>query len=101
MIARLVESHYFRNLDAPTDEQIRFWFRELRTAELLTKLAKRYSATTLTTTAARPLLAHATAGDLPALEAALHNEEQREKDADRAYWLPLKTQLEQLRHARQ
>jgi hypothetical protein len=35
MIRRLVEAHFFQNETKPTSEQIRFWFQELRTPELL------------------------------------------------------------------
>ena len=33
MIRRLVEVNYFANREAPTNNQIRFWFRELRTPQ--------------------------------------------------------------------
>jgi hypothetical protein len=47
---------------------------------------------------ARPLLAHALDGPRAALEAGLQAEQDAEREADRAYWLPLKRELELLRH---
>lgn len=38
MVRRLVEVNYFANREHPTREQIRFWFLELRTPELLIEL---------------------------------------------------------------
>ena len=45
------------------------------------------------------LLAHALAGKLPELERALSAEESAERKQDREYWLPLRRELEKLRHA--
>src|SRR6266581_6701432 len=39
MLRRLVEVNYFANRETPTREQVRFWFLELRTPELLIELA--------------------------------------------------------------
>jgi hypothetical protein len=50
--------------------------------------------------AKRPLLGQAAAGDLEKLERALAEEELAERQRDRQYWLPLRAELEQLRHAR-
>lgn len=46
----------------------------------------------------RPLLESALARDEATLRAALHLEEEREREADRLYWEPLKRELERLRH---
>jgi hypothetical protein len=48
----------------------------------------------------RPLLSLAITEDLAALEKALDAEEDREREQDRNYWLPLKQELERLRHGR-
>jgi hypothetical protein len=45
----------------------------------------------------RSLLSLAASGDETGLEAALELEEQQEREADRAYWTPLKAELEGLR----
>ena len=48
----------------------------------------------------RPLLSIAAAGDEAGLNTALDAEERREREADRVYWIPLKAELEALRHRR-
>jgi hypothetical protein len=98
MIRRLVEAHHAAHRGAPTAEQVRFWFREGRSVPLLVELATLYPGTQHQEAAQRPLLALACPGKEDELEAALHAEEERERQADRLYWLPLKTELEQLRH---
>ncbi len=47
----------------------------------------------------RPLLAHAISRDLPGLRAALDAEARTEQEKDRAYWAPLKREIEVFRHA--
>ena len=47
----------------------------------------------------RPLLLLARSGQLDLLREALSAEEQTERQHDRAYWQPLKAELEQLRHS--
>ena len=99
MIRRLVEVNYFENREAPTKAQIRFWFLELRTPQLLVELASqnRMSPKLL---ARRPLLKNVQAHNENRLAELLIDEEERERKADRIYWLPLKKELESLRHAR-
>ena len=48
---------------------------------------------------ARPLLTHVIAGDIAALQPALDAEIRAEQDKDRAYWEPLKRELESIRMA--
>lgn len=100
MIRRLVEAHYFENQTQPKPAQIRFWFQELRTPELLVELARRYPTAGRRFTRQRPLLIHAQSGKTDPLEQALLAEESAERQQDREYWLPLKKELEKLRHAR-
>ena len=45
------------------------------------------------------MLAYAASGQMGDLERALLNEESAERDRDRRYWQPLRTELEKLRHA--
>ena len=49
--------------------------------------------------ATRPLLTHAAAGNAVALEQALDEEEAAERQRDKEYWLPLRRELEKIRHA--
>jgi hypothetical protein len=100
MIRRLVEAHYFQNQSQPQLPQIRFWFQELRTPELLVELARRYPAICRRLARQRPLLAHAEDGAADALERALLAEETAERQRDKEYWLPLRQELEKMRHAK-
>ena len=99
MVRRLVEVNYFANREKPTREQIRFWLLELRTPELLIELGQQRRLP-VPLIRKRPLLAFVKAGNQSALAKALWEEEQREREADRQYWAPLKAELEKLRHAR-
>lgn len=99
MIARLVEANYFSNRGHPNDQQVRFWLRELRTPTLLMELARTRTQEAETQRPHRPLLDHAIAQDEPALMKALRDEQEREAEADRLYWAPLRSELERLRRA--
>ena len=100
MIRRLVEAHYFQHRAKPNPAQIRFWLQELRTPEILLELAGRCAPISRRLVSARPLLAHAVFGETKKLGQALLAEESAEREQDRQYWLPLKAELEKLRHAR-
>jgi hypothetical protein len=100
MIRRLMEAHYFENQGRPKPAQIRFWFQELRTPELLFELARRHPAICRRLARQRPLLAHAVVGETGLLEQALLAEESSERQRDKEYWLPLRRELEKLRHAK-
>jgi hypothetical protein len=99
MIRRLVEAHYFQNHVRPNPRQIRFWLVELRTPQLLVEVAQRHIRLCRRLLSTRPLLAQAALGGLEELERALMAEESAERDRDRRYWLPLRAELEKLRHA--
>ena len=101
MLRRLVEAHYFQYRDHPTPPQTRFWMHELRTPELLMEVARLHRSACERAVQRRPLLQHAILGDPVALEAALHQEELREREADRRYWQPLRSELERLRRRRE
>lgn len=98
MIRRLVEAHYFQHSTRPNSAQIRFWLEELRTPKLLVEIAQSYAALGRKLTAKRPLLALATSGEAKKLEEALRAEEFAEREQDRRYWLPLRAELERMRH---
>ena len=100
MIRRLVEAHYFQNSAAPNPAQIRFWLRELRTSQLLAEVAQRHTLLCRRLISTSPLLTQAALGKLDELERALLAEESAEREIDRRYWLPLRAELEQLRHGR-
>lgn len=100
MLQRLLEAHYLRHRRHATLERQRFWLRELRTAELLREAAQRWPGLTEQIAEQRPLLLLAQSGQADALRQALAAEEQAERERDRAYWQPLRAELEQLRHSR-
>ena len=100
MIRRLVEAHHAQNSGNPNSEQISFWFRECRTPLLLIVLASKYTEAAIRSLQARPLLEYALKGDEGSLIEQLEIEEKREREADRAYWIPLRRELEELRHQR-
>jgi hypothetical protein len=97
MIARLMEASYFRDRDNPSPAQPGFWLREMRTPDVLIDLAGQFPELTVQLTADRSLLRQARAGQADALRDALKTEEEAERAADRAYWLPLRQELEHLR----
>jgi hypothetical protein len=100
MVRRLIEVNYFENRENPTREQIRFWFLELRTSDLLIELAQSQGRIPAHLRRMRPLLGLALTHSNSSLADALLAEEQREREADRQYWVPLKKDLESLRHSR-
>jgi hypothetical protein len=100
MLRRLIEANYTAHRDAPTPQHVDFWLRESRTATMLVALVREYPNVATALVAERSLLALAQSGDISALEAAILDESQREREADRAYWLPLRKELEELRQQR-
>ena len=100
MLRRLVEVNYFTSRKHPSTQQVRFWFLELRTPELLIELAAKEGGIPKHLIRKRPLLELARPGNEIILADALLGEERLEREADRQYWLPLRAELERLRHAR-
>jgi hypothetical protein len=99
IIEALVEGHYHATGSEPTPQRIRFWLAEARGPERLVELARRFPTEVRAFTDTRPLLVHALAGDLAVLRPALDAEVRAEQDKDRAYWEPLKRELESFRLA--
>ena len=99
MVRRLVEANYFAFRDEPTPERIRFWLMELRTPGLLVEVARVHKSEASELSIKRRLISDAIVGDEQEVEAGMHSEESAEREADRAYWAPLRAELEKLRHA--
>ena len=97
MIRRLVEANYFANQADPSPEQLTFWFQELRTPELLRDLALANPAHAKDAAVTRALIRRAISDDVSALTESLEDEERQERLEDKAYWQPLKQELERLR----
>jgi hypothetical protein len=100
MLRRLVEANFFENQEQPTNAQIRFWLAELRTPQLLVEVARQNPTIAEKFVAKRPLLRLALTGEVAKVEAAMEAEESAEREKDRRYWLPLRKELEKLRHSR-
>lgn len=99
VIELLVAIHHRENSASPRGDWIKFWLLEARSPELLTQLCHDFPADAAALQARRPLLGIAASGDLDELRTALDAEVRAEQAKDRAYWEPLKKELEQLRHA--
>jgi len=100
MLRRLVEAHYFKNRENPKPAQLGFWLLELRTPELLVEVAGGHEPACRRLVAEQPLLTHVLTDSLEDLGRALLLEQQAEQAKDRLYWLPLREELERLRHQR-
>jgi hypothetical protein len=100
MIRRLVESHYSQHRAAPNQEQVMFWLMESRTAEQLIDVAAADPEAAAIAAVKRTLIEYAGSADREQLDRGLADEERREREADRLYWLPLRAELEELRRQR-
>jgi hypothetical protein len=100
VIELLVDIHYRENAVAPRPDWIAFWLTECRSPELLVELVCRFAAEAQALTSRRPVLAVTMgAADRDTLAAALDAEVRAEMAIDRAYWEPLKRELESMRRA--
>lgn len=100
MLTRLVEAHWFQNRSDATPARVDFWLRECRTPEILSELATLFIEEAMKLQSIRPLLTVAIQQDIDRVEQALEHERQTEMTADRAYWAPLRQELERLRRSR-
>jgi hypothetical protein len=99
VIEALVEGHYRALHLQPTPERIAFWLGESRTPERLIHLVGKFPEQSRTLASHRPLLKEAALGNLDVLAEALDAEVRAEMAKDRAYWEPLKRELEGMRIA--
>lgn len=99
MLTRLLEAHYLAHRESATGSQARFWLMELRTPEFLVEVHRNWPDEARALIAQRPLLQYTTTASELALVNALEAEEKAERLRDRDYWLPLRAELEELRHA--
>jgi hypothetical protein len=95
MLRRLVDASYAAERDVRTPALVAFWLAELRSPEFLRELValEPEAAAMHGRPAVRAALVD---GDLAG---ALAAEQAEEVAADRAYWQPLRRELERLRHA--
>jgi hypothetical protein len=101
MIRRLIESDIYNAPEDPPEPRIRFWLAECRTTELLVSLAAKYRHIASSLVDARPLLQDVFEGRIPLINKQLREEEDKERELDRLYWLPLKAELEAWRHGKE
>jgi hypothetical protein len=99
MIRRLVEVNYLTFRDDANEARIRFWLTELRTPSLLREVVQMYPRSVLDVLHKRPWLVGFNWDNGQQVEAALMIEETTEREADRAYWVPLIAELESMRHS--
>jgi hypothetical protein len=99
MIDALIEGHYRALGGEPTPERVAFWLAESRTPERLISLARRFPNEARARSDRRPLLRLAVGEQSEALREALDAEAREEQAKDRAYWAPLKAELENFRRA--
>lgn len=94
MIRRLIEVDIYNASSNPLQDKVCFWLAECRTPELLVKLAAKYPNIALKMTENRPLLISAIKGNQDDLQRFLRDEEDKERELDKQYWVPLKSELE-------
>lgn len=101
MVRRLIEADYAKRRK-PDHETIMFWLKECRTPEILHALAVRYPQEFAEAKHSRALLSLLNVKNEieDTLEEALLEEEKIERRNDKAYWAPLKEELERMRHGR-
>ena len=100
MIRRLIEADYASRREVPEMGDVRLWFMEARTPELLIELAARYPDILREVRAQRSLLMLLPQASEREIDHLLAEEQTREREIDRAYWQPLRAELASLRHPR-
>ena len=95
-IRRLVEVDYLARRREATDEAVAWWLAESRTPEHLIELAAAHPEAAARA-ASRPWLTGAVDQGAEAVERELLDEERRIRAEDRAYWQPLREELERMR----
>jgi hypothetical protein len=94
MLRRLIENDIAKHGKHPTPDQVRWWLAEAREPISLISLAAELPKDAQRALIKRPLLRAAISGDGAQLAADLWQEEQLEKAEDRAYWDPLRKEVE-------
>ena len=99
MLRRLVEIDYVAGRRSGSSADVRWWLAELRSPSYLLELAQAFPGD-VAAVATRPGLAEALQRGAEALEESLRAEELLVRQEDRAYWRPLRAELEAMRLAR-
>lgn len=98
MLKRLVNNDIILKEYKASPGRTKWWFSECRSTDILVELVKRYGAIAKESVKNRPLISSAVRGDKRGLLIKLNREEAEERKKDIAYWLPLRKELEALRH---
>lgn len=98
MLKRLVENDIVLHKNNPKDERIIWWLEQCRNSQTLIELTEKYPKIAKKCINNRPLLSYTMVKDIKAINAKLYQEELLERQKDIEYWLPLKKELELLRH---
>ena len=98
MIRRLVDVDYLRNRESATENQVRFWMRELRSPIFLIECASHWPEIAQEVARTRSDVVHgALSASRSAIEQALEVEQKKIREEDRFYWKPLIDELNLLR----
>lgn len=100
MIRRLVEAHYVEFASHATPERVAFWLKECRTPVLLAEISASHPEAVDLVAQQRPFLTRLTAMSDEEVEQALAVEEAEERARDKAYWMPLRKELEKMRRGK-
>lgn len=100
MLKRLVEIDILKFKGKISVKKIKWWLYECRNPETLVDLVKKYPDIARVCLEKRPLIKYAFRKDIDKLNILLIEEEQKERSADKDYWMPLRRELEQLRRKR-
>ncbi len=93
VVARLIAVDYANRSRRPSPAKIKFWLLEARTPELLADVCRTYNNAAKRLASKRTAIRWALLSNLEKTRHALQEEEQAWRDADRAYWQPLRTEL--------
>ena len=100
IVRRLIEIDFMERRNHPPPQAVQWWLAESRTPSHLKWLGERYPEQAQQVPS-RPWLKQALDRGEHALRHALELEEARIREEDRAYWIPLKAELEAMRHGQQ
>jgi hypothetical protein len=100
MVRNLLEADIAGAGPEPPASRVRFWLRECRTPAMLRALARAFPLAARRHQAERPALRKAVRGDLRGCGEEMKREEAGERRRDRAYWRPLRAELEGWRRSR-
>jgi hypothetical protein len=98
-VRRLVEADYLARLREAAEDDVRWWLAELQTPTYVMDVVRTHPHL-VGGIASRPWLAAATQEGETAVEERLLEEQRRIRAEDRAYWAPLREELERMRHGR-